>query len=148
MPVVQETSQEAEPPRGTAAMLVPATFTHHLGQRVNHRSAPGMEVRLYSEYPFPWRQDGRPVLRYVKAWVLKENCIHCHNTHRDSPKRDWKVGDVRGALQIVHPLDRDAERVRKGLTGTFVLVGVVSGGLLGLSVLVLVVSNRRRRTRA
>ncbi|HZT80642.1 MAG TPA: protein kinase [Gemmataceae bacterium] len=178
VPVVQETSQEAEPPRGTAAMLVPATFTHHLGQRVNHRSAPGMEVRLYSEYPFPWRQDGgprddferqalramsaggateryefterdgRPVLRYVKAWVLKENCIHCHNTHRDSPKRDWKVGDVRGALQIVHPLDRDAERVRKGLTGTFVLVGVVSGGLLGLSVLVLVVSNRRRRTRA
>ena len=23
-------------------------------------------------------------------------CVNCHNTHPDSPKRDWKVGDVRG----------------------------------------------------
>jgi len=31
---------------------------------------------------------------------MQETCVACHNTHPDSVKTDWKVGDVRG-LQIV-----------------------------------------------
>src|SRR5665213_3215647 len=33
-------------------------------------------------------------------------CVACHNTHPDSPKRDWKIGDVRGIqeLSIVQPI--------------------------------------------
>ena len=27
-------------------------------------------------------------------------CVSCHNSHPDSPKRDWKVGDVRGIQEI------------------------------------------------
>ena len=27
-------------------------------------------------------------------------CVACHNTHPDSPKRDWKVGDVRGIQEV------------------------------------------------
>ena len=27
-------------------------------------------------------------------------CVSCHNTHPDSPKRDWKVGDVRGIQEV------------------------------------------------
>lgn len=32
---------------------------------------------------------------------MQEACVSCHNTHPESPKTDWKVGDVRG-LQVVH----------------------------------------------
>ena len=27
-------------------------------------------------------------------------CVSCHNSHPESPKRDWKVGDVRGIQEI------------------------------------------------
>jgi hypothetical protein len=36
-------------------------------------------------------------------------------------------------------------RTRDGLRGSFILMGVISGSLLVVSVLVLVLSNRRRR---
>src|SRR5262249_29582166 len=28
-------------------------------------------------------------------------CVRCHNTHPDSPKRDWQVGDVRGIEEFI-----------------------------------------------
>src|SRR5207302_732504 len=40
--------------------------------------------------------EGRPVLRYATARVMQTGCLHCHNTSDDSPKHDWKAGDVRG----------------------------------------------------
>ena len=68
---------------------------------------------------------------------MQETCVACHNTHPDSPKTDWKVGDVRGVVEIIHPLDKDAARTREGLQGAFVLIGVVCASLLGLSGLAL-----------
>src|SRR5918911_554763 len=38
---------------------LPATLTIELGRRVGERGS-GMSVRLYSDYPFPWRKDGGP----------------------------------------------------------------------------------------
>ena len=132
-------------------------------------------MRLYSDFPFPWRKedggprdrfeadaltdlrhqpnqpvyeftdlDGQPVLRYATARRMKESCTQCHNTHPESPKKDWKIGDVRGVLEIIRPLDTDEARIRTGLRWTFILVAAVSVTLLGLSVLVLVVGNRPR----
>lgn len=31
-------------------------------------------------------------------------CITCHNDHKDSPKRDFKIGDVMGAVVVRIPL--------------------------------------------
>lgn len=31
---------------------------------------------------------------------MSQGCVDCHNIHPDSPKKDWKVGDVRG-IQVV-----------------------------------------------
>ncbi|HKB38363.1 MAG TPA: hypothetical protein VKD72_18110, partial [Gemmataceae bacterium] len=56
----------------------------------------------------------------------------------------WKPGDVRGVVEIIRPLDRDEARTREGLRGTFILMAVVSGSLLGFSVLTLVLGRRRR----
>jgi hypothetical protein len=32
-------------------------------------------------------------------------CVSCHNEHKDSPKRDFKIGDVMGGVVIRIPLD-------------------------------------------
>jgi serine/threonine protein kinase len=89
--------------------------------------------------------DGKPVLRYARARVMEATCVRCHNEHKDSEKKDWKVGDMRGVLEIIRPLENDVRRTNEGLRGTFTLIGVVSVALLGLSSLVLLVSNRRRQ---
>ena len=51
------------------------------------------------------RRDGMPVMRLAKADIMvNETCTTCHNSHPDSPRRDWKVGDVRGALAVSIPI--------------------------------------------
>jgi tRNA A-37 threonylcarbamoyl transferase component Bud32 len=156
-------------------LKIPAQFTLELGRHISAQSKSGMEVRLYSAHPFRTRRDGgprdefekealrfmgghpdqrywsfedyqgRPTLRFVWARVMQKSCIDCHNGHQDSTKKNWKVGEVGGVVEIIRPLDRDVARTRAGLRGTFILMGVISASLLGLSVLVLVLSNRRRR---
>jgi hypothetical protein len=47
--------------------------------------------------------------RYFRALyadkAVSEACVSCHNTHEQSPKHDFKVGDVMGAVTISIPLD-------------------------------------------
>jgi tRNA A-37 threonylcarbamoyl transferase component Bud32 len=168
---VQATHDYAHRPE---TIPLPATLTIDLARDISDRSESGMQVRLYSDYPFRSRKDGGPrddferealrhlrarpgepfyrfedfrgrrSLRYATARRMSHTCVQCHNTHPDSTKRDWKEGDVRGVLEIIRPLDRDIARTRQGLRGTFVLMAVISVSLLGLSVLVLVTANRRR----
>jgi tRNA A-37 threonylcarbamoyl transferase component Bud32 len=165
-----------EPPLrdGEVQLEVPARFTIALGELIRKHGASGMQVRLFSNFPFATRRDGGPhddferealrwleknpdqpfhrfeevqgrwSLRYAVARRMQESCVRCHNTHPESTKTDWKVGDVRGVVEIIRPLE-EVRRTHEGLRGTFVLVAGISGSLLGLSVLVLVVGNRRRR---
>ncbi|MCB8837173.1 adenylate/guanylate cyclase domain-containing protein [Aurantimonas sp. VKM B-3413] len=39
-------------------------------------------------------------IRLAAPVIMGEACVSCHNTHPESPKRDWKVGDVRGIQEI------------------------------------------------
>ncbi len=89
--------------------------------------------------------DGRPSLLYATARRMQPSCVECHNNHPDSTKRDWRVGDVRGVLKIVRPLEHDIRRTRQGLQGSFVLVGAVSVFLLALSGSFVILGGRRRR---
>jgi serine/threonine protein kinase len=155
------------------AIPLPATLTIELGKMLNEQSELGMQVRLYSDYPFRSRSDGGPKddferealerlranpdekvyrfedfqgrssLRYATARRMAATCVQCHNNHPDSTKQDWKEGDVRGVLEIIRPLDRDQDRAREGLRGTVTLMLAIGASLLGLLVLVLV-ANRRR----
>jgi hypothetical protein len=36
--------------------------------------------------------------------AVAEACVSCHNTHPDSPRRDFKTGDLMGALVVRFPL--------------------------------------------
>jgi eukaryotic-like serine/threonine-protein kinase len=141
-----------------------ATFTLDLGQRIS-KSEAGMQVRLYSDYP--WRpdggpkdsfeqkalvvlaekakrkneelnyyefteMDGRPFLRYAKGRLMEPSCINCHNKDSASPKKDWREGELAGALVIYRPLERDIARTQSGLKGAFLLMGTVAVLLVGL----------------
>jgi serine/threonine protein kinase len=154
----------------------PATFTIDLGQQISRHNDQGLEVRLYSDFPFPSRKNGgprddferealkqlraspgqpfyrfeqhqgRPTLRYATARRMKESCVKCHNSHPESPRTDWQVGDVRGVLEIIHPLDRDVRRTSEGLRGSFLLMAGMCAVLLLCCGVVLGVCRHRNAT--
>ncbi|TYC49257.1 SpoIIE family protein phosphatase [Rhodobacterales bacterium] len=45
-------------------------------------------------------------IRIASPVMLGETCVSCHNEHPQSPKKDWKAGDVRGiqAITISQPV--------------------------------------------
>ncbi len=162
------------PTRGTVPLSIPATFLHDVGGHLGRTSSTGVQVRQYSDYPFPWRTgagprddferralrqlrkskgkttvheftelDGQPVVRYAQARVMQDSCVKCHNTHPLSSRKDWQVGDVRGVLEIIRPLDRDEARVGAALGLALLLSAVVSGLLLGASLLAVWAGRKR-----
>ena len=135
---------------------LPATFTNVLGKQIKKEN-PGTAIRLYSRFPFPHRKgtevydqfemdalravernpktpfyrketiNGRLSMRYAIADVMTEACVNCHNSHPETPKAGWKVGDVRGVVEIITPIDQ----VNLGLlNGTMILLGCVAIGLI------------------
>lgn len=74
--------------------------------------------------------NGRRYLKYARGQVMKASCIGCHNSHKDSPKTDWKVGDLAGVLSISRPLDRDVERTRAGFRGATILGLAIAAALI------------------
>jgi signal transduction histidine kinase len=141
------------------AVPLPATMTIELGKRISER-VHGLQVRLYSEYPFPWRSAGehrdafetdalawlrqhpdQPYyrfehvgsgwrLRYAKADLMQASCVECHNSHPESPKKDWREGDLRGVLEVTRPISESVSLVRGELQTSFGLIGII--GVLGL----------------
>lgn len=154
------------------AIPLPATLTMLLGKRIGEHGS-GAQARLYSPYPFSWRQEegglrdtfsqeawsallrhpdkpyyrfeevnGVRSLRYATADLMRPSCVNCHNLHPASPKTDWQVGDVRGVLEVILPLDRAMAQTSVGLQGTLALMAVMS--VLWLSGLALVIGGLRR----
>lgn len=108
---------------------LPATLSIELGNIISEQQG-NVTYRFISDYPFgkrpPHRFDDfeRQALetlrhdpkarvssvtgslfdsryRLVAPIIMEAPCVTCHNTHPDSPKRDWAVGDVRGIQEVV-----------------------------------------------
>ncbi len=156
------------------AIPVPASFTIDLGEHIRKSQTTAMFVRLYSDYPFRYRDDGGPQdefeqlalthlrenkgkpfyrfesyegrksLRYATARVMEASCVTCHNSHEDSTKTDWKKGDVRGVLEIIRPLDQDILRAQTSLRDTFFYMLALSVLLVVLAVVALRLGNQRK----
>jgi methyl-accepting chemotaxis protein len=108
---------------------LPATMIHDLNELLEkqHRDS---TLKLYSAYPFPNRKNrtlddfqqrawdnlnktpenifsetfdikGEQIIRIAIAdKMVAQGCVNCHNSRADSPKTDWKMGDVRGVLEV------------------------------------------------
>ena len=150
----------------------PATFIIELGKQITDKGE-GAVIDLYSNYPYPWRKDraknqfaeealtylrehtedkefyriekdnNRPRWKYAQAVKMETSCVACHNTHPESPKTNWNVGDIRGVLIISHPLDKITEQTKKSLGTASIML--VCFSVLGISGLVLVM-NRLNQT--
>ncbi len=135
---------------------LPATFTNVLGKEIE-KANPGTSIRLYSRYPFPHRKgteyydnfeldamkalernpktpfyrfeemDGKLSVRYAIADIMLPACVECHNSHPETPKADWKVGDMRGVVEIISPVNQLVEWLD---FGTMLLLVTVSVGLV------------------
>ncbi|HIG54269.1 MAG TPA: response regulator [Candidatus Handelsmanbacteria bacterium] len=81
--------------------------------------------------------NGGNMLRYATADTLRKSCIHCHNSHKDTPKNDWKLGDLRGILEVQYPLD---VHVIEAKTQTNAMVRFMSiTGFIGVIILGIVI---------
>ena len=106
---------------------LPATFIHDVSKLLEKKD---MKVNLYSGFPFPIRKERKLDDFQAKAWafltanpdkvftkqetingkevvrvavpdkMVAKGCVSCHNSHAASPKTDWKLGDVRGVLEV------------------------------------------------
>jgi hypothetical protein len=114
-----------------ASIPVPTTFPL---DAVEAFSTDSVRVKLVSPYPWPIRAgraldgfekdawmhlvaapddrfvrreqvNGREVLRVAIGDRTDASCVACHNSNLLSPKKDWKVGDVRGLIEVVTPID-------------------------------------------
>ncbi len=142
---------------------LPATMIHDLSQLLQER---GTRLRLYSAFPFPNRKDrqldefGREAWRAVNAdpdkpfvrtvtrdghtvvrvgiadKMVAPACVGCHNSRPDTPKNDWKLGDVRGVLEVEMPID---DQLAAGAEFSRVMMIIVSlGGLAMFAALFLI----------
>ena len=81
--------------------------------------------------------NGHMSMRYAKALLMKQSCVDCHNSHPDSTKKDWKVGDVRGVREVIFPLSstRQISYAVWGVTAGIMLTITISGlGILFLAI--------------
>lgn len=100
--------------------------------------------------------EGRTVLRYATADLMRSACIDCHNSHPDTPKSDWKENDLRGVLEVSLPMDRIAEHqlaefrqsiltyVILGGAGLLLVIGLLTHGKTRLSHLISNVADTTR----
>lgn len=111
------------------AIPLPATLSLELGDVIKEQQA-NITYRFLSDLPFKNRaphdldsfekasltalrtNSGQTLtdltrvgftdtLRLITPVVMGQACVACHNTHPESPKKDWKVGDVRGIQEVI-----------------------------------------------
>lgn len=137
------------------AVPLPATFIHDMSDLLAKKDT---SVKLYSVYPFPNRENrkldeyqtdawnflqdnpeevfvrretinGREAIRVgIADTMVAQGCVNCHNSRADTPKADWKLGDVRGVLEVQTFIDDQLARgtmFSYEVVGGMVVVGII-----------------------
>ena len=145
------------------AIPLPATMVHDLSVLLSKQDT---TLNLYSGYPFPNRKDRQLDAFQQKAWdylsnnpqgflsqnetrdgknivrvavadtMVTQACINCHNSTPGSPKRDWKIGDVRGVLEVTMVIDRQLTHGTRLSTVIIIAVGLIGLLLIGITLAV------------
>lgn len=134
---------------------LPATMIHDLSKILAEQ---GMTINLFSKFPFPNRADRELDSFQNDAWdtlvadsdqsfvrqedssgssflkvavadkMVADACVNCHNSHPDSPKLDWKLGDVRGVLAVsrdIGPQLAEGAKLSTALVVGAILLGII-----------------------
>lgn len=92
--------------------------------------------------------DQPQIMRYAKPIHMGKGCVDCHNSHPDSPRTDWKIGDIRGVQVIslaMPPLLPSPSALYDEDRGLFISIAAALAGIGLISMLLLVLLNRLRR---
>src|SRR5262249_53997538 len=92
---------------------------------------------------------GVRVLRYATPLIMEEKCLRCHNDPKlyeldEFRKTDWKVGDVRGVLEVVCPRAGVEEQTQAAILDAYLVVFGSGAAVLALSWAGLMLGRRRR----
>jgi hypothetical protein len=63
-------------------------------------------IRETRDYESFYSRDTDLYVAMFPDVATSESCVSCHNDHPDSPKKDWTLGDVMGAVTWSHPSSR------------------------------------------
>jgi len=71
----------------------------------------------------------RREIRMAVPVVMGTGCVACHNAHPESPKQDWKVGDIRGiqSISVEQPIAANI------LSFKFLLLYLLGAGSFGVA---------------
>ncbi|MCC6503145.1 MAG: DUF3365 domain-containing protein [Deltaproteobacteria bacterium] len=94
--------------------------------------ARGADTRSYSFGDY----KGRESLRYmIPDIATSETCVDCHNAQDASTRKDYRIGDVMGGLEIVMPIENEMaaamDDILRSIAYGFVVV--LAMGLVGLA---------------
>jgi signal transduction histidine kinase len=168
--VMEGTFKASSDHKGDAkAIPLPVTMIHDLSALLTKQHA---AISLYSKYPFPNREnrrldafeqaawdflitnpqepysrtevrDGKQVVRVAVAdTMVVQACVNCHNTTATSPKKDWKLGDMRGVLEITSVID--AQLANGVALSRSIIIGAILIGLLLLGITLVVAAHVMR----
>ena len=74
-------------------------------------------------------------MQYMAAdFASAQACVVCHNAHPNSPKQDYELGDMMGALVVTIPLNDELSAARKDAVyialGNIGVLAILSVGLV------------------
>jgi len=144
------------------AIPLPATMIHDLSELMMGQ---GMQLKIYSAFPFPNRQgkqldafqqqswqtlnkspidpfikteekNNRQIVRVAIAdTMIAQSCVNCHNSHPDTPKNNWELGDVRGVLEVSVDIQ---EIIDEGQVTALKIVAILSLILMTIVILMII----------
>jgi len=137
---------------------LPATMIHDLSKLMAEN---GTQLKLYSPFPFPNRTNRQNDKFSEDAWnalledsnssftkveeikgvqtvrvgvadtMVAQGCVDCHNNHPETPKNNWKLGELRGVLEINIPIDEQ-------LAAGYALSNTIVAGIVVVVILLVV----------
>ncbi len=99
----------------------------------------------YNYHQIVTDEDGERWWRYAQKITMTQSCVACHNSDPASPKRDWQVGDARGVLTIMQPLEQVSRTTQAGLRQASVMLVIFA--VISISALGLVINRLNENTK-
>lgn len=149
---------------------LPASLMRALGEMSTGESVG--EIKLYSRNPFTFNnqtmdsferdaiqylernpnsayyrieiENGKPIFRLARSDIMTDqSCIACHNNHPASTKRDWQIGDVRGAISAKIPMENLQSSINSSFNKALITNSIA--GFFLIILLLLILNSQIRR---